>query len=103
MTFFYVSCGYCLSPRFLPHNRIVFNCPIGQCFSLQGVIYVNFGKKNETSTVESLQPGSNCLYQDACNFENRILHQFKKLAGINLDVMAHSDFFLGEYSVIPEI
>ena len=58
----------------------------GQCFSLQGVIHVNFGKKNETSTIKSQQLGSNRLYQDSCNFENRILHQFKKFAGINLDV-----------------
>ena len=51
---------------------------VGQCFSIQGVIHVNFGKKNETSNIKFLQLGSNCLHQDSCNFENRILHQFKK-------------------------
>ena len=57
-----------------------------ECFSLQGVIHVNLGKKNETSTIKSLQLGSNCLHQDSCNFEDRILHQLRKLAGIKLDV-----------------
>ena len=60
---------------FLGHREILI---VGQCFSIQGVIHVNFGKKNETSTIKSLHLGSNCLYQDSCNFENRILHQFKK-------------------------
>ena len=38
---------YMVAPCFFPPSFLIAR---GQCFSLQGVIYVIFGKKNETST-----------------------------------------------------
>ena len=54
--------------------------------SFQGVIHLNFGKKKWSLPTKSQHRGFKWQYQDACNFENSILHQFKKLVGIKLDV-----------------